>query len=82
MKKKFPSLKKKLKDFIEDESGIISKENIIKGGIAVGGILALSQAALAHHVQNYTHTNAVVLTDVGEGVRGTHTHDIVVQNSC
>ena len=85
IKKSFPKIKQSLKDFVEDESGIITKEAIIKGGIAIGGILTLSQSALAHHVESYSHTNSLSLTIVdaeGEGAMGEHSHSVDHSSGC
>jgi len=49
-KKAYPTIKKILKDFVKDEEGIISKENLLKAGLAIGGLIALSQMVGATHV--------------------------------
>lgn len=82
LRNKLPKLKRSLKDFIEDESGIINKETLLKGGIALGGILVLSQSVLAHHVQNYEHTNNLSLAPKGESAMGEHEHSVRHVSGC
>lgn len=53
-KKVYPTIKKILKDFVKDEEGIISKEKLLKAGLAIGGLIALSQMVGAGHMHNKT----------------------------
>lgn len=58
MRKK-KELKKKLEDFIKDESGSISRDKVLKIGLgtisALGIMSAFSSEAAAGHTSNSTH---------------------------
>lgn len=62
MKKK-KLIKKKLEDFIKDESGHITKENILKFGLGTVGALTIlgsfSSNVMAGHSQHSQHANTV-----------------------
>jgi hypothetical protein len=70
-------LKKKLEDFIKDETGYISKEKILKIGLgtisALGIMSAFSSNLIAGHGSHAQHTNTIGRSDpIGPCVRITH----------
>jgi len=72
-----PKIKKSVKDFVEDENGIISKNNILKIGIAAGSIAILIAAtAYADHSKHTNDVSGNVDSDTKE-LTGTHTHHSV-----
>ena len=76
MEKIFPKIKKEVKHFVADESGVISKKNLLKTGIAIGGILALAHTVSAHHVSGWAHTNTLTIQETDEGTyQGRHGHE-------
>jgi hypothetical protein len=70
--KKVPEVKKTLKDFMADEDGFVSKENILKVGLAtmagIGMLGAMASSAAAGHTNNASKTVA------GDGKSVTFTH--------
>jgi len=71
---KLPQIKKELKHFISDESGGTTKSSIIKTGIALGGLMALSESVAAHHVESYSHSNSLALSLESDAGVGRHSH--------
>lgn len=69
MKKK---LKKKLNDFMKDESGAMSKENILKVGIgtlsALGMLSSATSNTWAGHTNTSAHINSATLAPDGLAV--------------
>ena len=82
MIKKFPEIKKELQHFISDESGIISKETILRTGVAIGSVLALSKGVSAHHVDGATHTNELSLSCQDDVATGNHSHQMTHSDGC
>lgn len=66
-KAKFPQVKKDIKDFIFNEEGKISKNNIAKLGIslAVLGMMLQPENTQAQHSSHSSHTNAFFATGRG-----------------
>ncbi len=59
-KNKFNNLKKDIKDFIKDEKGFVSKENILKiglGTISALGIMSSLTHSFAGHTSHSSHKN-------------------------
>ena len=79
---KIPKIKKELKKFIKDESGKISKKSILKAGAAVSMATFLATEVSAHHVQSFTHSNSLGLSYSGDTATGTHTHNMIHNQSC
>lgn len=76
-KKKVKEIKKKLYDFIKDEEGLVSKENILKiglGTISALGILSSFSNAYAGHTNHSSHANNNYLTQ--ESIPSTHCYRI------
>lgn len=71
-----PSIKKDLKQFVSDESGIVTKENIVKAGLILGAAIAASGLASASHgnVNSIIHTNNMAMTPSEQTITGQHTH--------
>lgn len=69
-------LKKRLEDFIKDESGFISKDKIMKiglGTVSVLGIMgAFSSNLIAGHSSHDVHNNALSVTPDGNCARLSH----------
>ena len=65
-KKVYPTIKKILKDFVKDEEGIISKEKLLKAGLAIGGLIALSQMVGATHIQTRSVISVTYDSDLDE----------------
>jgi len=60
-KNKFNNLKKDIKDFIKDEKGFVSKENILKiglGTISALGIMSSLTSSFAGHSSHSSHSNS------------------------
>ena len=74
IKRKLPKIKKELTHFICDERGGITKNSIIKTGMALGGLMALSESVAAHHVESFNHSNSLSLSTGPETALGTHSH--------
>jgi len=72
-KKVYPTIKKILKDFVKDEEGIISKEKLLKAGLAIGGLIALSQMVGAAHFQN-TSTMSVAYNPLTDEAHAEHSN--------
>ena len=53
------NIKKELKDFLKDESGTMSKENILKIGIGSAAIIGLLEKSESVHAGSCTHSNSV-----------------------
>lgn len=70
----FPKIKKEIKYFLYDESGSMSKENILKAGITLGATYLLVKDVSAHHTSSTTHTNTLTLQSMQSSVTGTHSH--------
>ena len=70
---KLPEIKKEVKAFLSDESGVISKESILKTGIIIGGLLAAAKNTLAADNTVY-HANNIEFTRAGEEITAGHTH--------
>ena len=70
---KLPEIKKEVKDFLSEESGIISKENIIKTGIVVGSILAATKNIFAADNTVY-HANNIDIKNIAGEVNASHSH--------
>lgn len=72
---KLPEIKKEVKDFLSEDSGVITKENIIKTGILVGGVLALAKNVSAACAR-WDHSNDMGLAydPASNTATGTHTH--------
>jgi len=61
-KKKFNNFKKNIKDFIKDEEGFITKDNILKiglGTISALGIVSSLTNSFAGHSSHPSHSNAL-----------------------
>lgn len=61
-KKKFNNFKKAIRDFIKDEDGFVSKENILKiglGTISALGILGSLSNIYAGHTNHNSHSNTL-----------------------
>ena len=61
---KLPEIKKEVKDFLSEDSGIITKESIIKTGLLVGATLGLAKnvrAACGCPPPVWCHTNSLSL---------------------
>jgi len=71
---KLPEIKKEVAEFLSEESGVITKESIIKTGIIIGGMLALAKTATAA-CEQYDHTNSLSLEVTGGNTAiGSHNH--------
>ena len=75
---KLPEIKKEVKDFLSEESGIISKESVIKTGIVIGGILAAAKNVVGEHgfeENRVIHKNDIkLLHEAGQPVNASHNH--------
>lgn len=91
-KKKSFEIKRSVKDFIKDEDGFITKENILKIGLgtitALGLIGALSNSYAGHsssHGSHASHNNSGALQNVNylttEWVAGTNCYRIAVNHT-
>ncbi len=63
--KKFNNIKKSIKDFVLDEDGFVSKENILAIGLAAIsalGVLASISNSYAAHTNHPSHANTNYLT--------------------
>lgn len=71
---KIPKIEKSVREFIKDESGSVTKDNILKAGIALGvASFALMGTATADHT---SHTNNLSGTydDPTKSITGSHSH--------
>lgn len=82
-RKKFNNIKKTIKNFIQDEEGFLSKENILKIGLATIsalGVLGSLSNSYAGHTSHGVHNNLNYLVEQPVGgttcfrIVGTHTN--------
>ncbi len=67
-----PKIEKTVKEFVKDEGGAVTKDNILKAGIFLGAAsLALMGTAAADHT---SHTNDLSASWDGMSATGTHSH--------
>ena len=80
-KKAIPKIIKKVGDFVRDESGIVSKENILKTGALLGS--AIIAASIVHGSHETQHTNTFKVDyDVQEdSATAEHSHGSEVSTS-
>lgn len=81
-KAKMFDFKKSLKDFLKDEEGFISRENILKiglGTVSAIGILGAFSNSFAGHVSHASHNNTNYLDQ--EWITGTHCYRIAAQHT-
>ena len=74
IKKELPKIERNIKDFVKDESGAVTKDKILKAGIALGiASFALVGSAAADHT---SHTNSLSATvdETSGSATGTHSH--------
>ncbi len=60
-------VKKELKNFLKDESGLMSKENILKVAIGSAAILGLIQAGNAEAGCSHSNSCSIESKDIGGG---------------
>jgi hypothetical protein len=72
VRERIPKIEKSVKEFVRDESGAVTKDNILKAGIVLGfASFALVGSAAADHS---SHTNSFTASFSGQSVSGQHTH--------
>jgi len=71
-KKAIPKIIKKVGDFVRDESGIVSKKNILKTGALLGS--AIIAANIVHGGHGSRHTNGFEVDYDASQDRATATH--------
>ena len=73
---KLPKIKPKIKAFLLNEDGKISKKSVIKAGIVLGSIALCGNLAKAwHNDYSYMDHNSVMAADyAGESSKGEHYH--------
>ena len=77
-KKRFNNIKKSIKDFIKDEEGFVSKENILKiglGTISAIGILGSLSNSFAGHTSHGSHNNSTFVDQ--QPISGTNCYKLV-----
>lgn len=74
-----PEIKKSLSNFVKDENGLISKDNILKLGVATGIAAVLLTSTV--HADHTEHSNTISgnFDSSAKTLTGTHTH--VMQHS-
>lgn len=81
--RKFSNLKKSVKDFINDEEGFITKENILKVGLgavsALGVLSTLTNMAAAAHTNHTSHNNVNGL--IQQWIAGTQCYRIAATHT-
>ena len=69
---KLPEIKKNIKEFVSDESGLVSKDKILKASFALGvGSILLSASVSAAHT---SHTNELTASFSSQKLTGMHSH--------
>ena len=72
LRDKIPKIEKSIKEFVKDETGAVTKDNILKAGIVLGvASIALMGSATADHT---SHTNSISGSWDGQSATGTHSH--------
>lgn len=80
-KKELPKIIKKVQHFVADESGIISKENILKTGAILGSVIAVSTFVQGTNVVP-SHINNISIQIESDGkLVGNHSHQVIVSDS-
>ena len=76
-KKAIPKIIKKIENFVQDESGIISKKNILKTGAVLGAIIAFANVAQgAHDVKHDNNIEMLEHVQADDQAVAEHSHNI------
>jgi len=75
-KKAIPKIVKKIEHFVKDESGIITKEKILKTGAILGVSITLAQVAHGVHGTHANTLSEVQYDAATDTATATHSHNI------
>jgi len=75
-KKAIPKIAKKVQDFVKDESGVISKKNILKTGILLGAAVTMVNVVGGVHLNQHGNLLTLVTTPDPVTVTAEHSHNV------